>query len=170
MLAPQQVYGIRKRRLIETIGISVSSEQLLSSEHAQRLLYLAIENGEDWEASECPTMHASIWERMRHELIRRTAALKVQEKGENDALFIRRRNALIAEYTHDLQIKTKRLKTSERKGNEQATKLFQAQIDKAESKHREELADLEKGQAVGITPGDAIAACVVRVKHLKATK
>jgi superfamily II DNA or RNA helicase len=170
MLAPQQVYGIRKRRLIETIGISVAREQLLSSEHAQRLLYLAIENGEDWEASECPTMHASIWERMRHELIRRTAALKVQEKGENDALFIRRRNALIAEYTHDLQIKTKRLKTSERKGNERATKLFQAQIDKAESKHREELADLEKGQAVGITPGDAIAACVVRVKHLKATK
>lgn len=165
VLAPQQVHGIRNRRLIETFALDYASSRLVSSESSQRILYLLVENGKDWTDEELPALSQSNWSIIRDELFRRTAQLRAKERGENEALYVRRRNAMLAEHEHEIEIKERRLNTSRRRGQEKAITMFEAQIEKAKARHREQLANLDGQQSVSVIPCDPIAACAVKVIH-----
>lgn len=56
VLAPQQVHGIRNRRLIETFAVNSENSQLLQSEISERLLYLLVEFGKDWTDEHIPPL------------------------------------------------------------------------------------------------------------------
>lgn len=166
VLVPQTVNGIRNRRLIETIAVGASTEEILSSDLAQRLLYLAIENGEDWAGGGGNNLPSSAWDMMMSEVRRRTSQLRERELGENEALYVRRRNALEAEHDYDLQLKKRRLETAKSKGNEKILPAFEGQIEKAQSRFREELSKLKQQQIVSVTSGEPVAICLIHVEHL----
>jgi len=165
ILAPQTVYGIRNRRLIESIARHAETGSVLPSDFSQRLLYLVTETGKDWRPTGGETIPELTWSLMQQELRRRTQELSVKEKGENEALYIRRRNALEAEHEHDLNLKRRRLETARRKGNKQILPAFEGQIEKAESRFRDKLQELDNRQSVSITAGDPIAVCLIQVRH-----
>ncbi|MBN8604257.1 MAG: DEAD/DEAH box helicase [Planctomycetes bacterium] len=166
-LCPQKVHGIRNRRLIDIIAIDSSTGDVISDEHGQRMLYLMVEQGKDWFGEAAPPMSEQIWQKILSEQRSRTSSLRIKEKGENAALYVRRRNALLAEQQHQLDVKMKRLKTSQARGKEKAARMFEGQIEKAQSRHREQLQKLESQQTVSVIHEDPIAACVVRIVHAK---
>jgi superfamily II DNA or RNA helicase len=167
VLVPQTVMGIRSRRLIETIAISADGESLISSDAAQRLLYLTIENGKDWVGGGGNHLPVSAWDKMMSEIRRRTSQLRDREKGENEALYVRRRNALEAEHAYDLQLKTKRLQTAKANKNERIVPAFEGQIEKAQSRFREELKKLDQQQTISVSSGEPIAICLIHIVHAK---
>lgn len=166
-LYPQKVHGIRNRRLIDVIAVDSSTGDIVSHELGQRILYLMVEQGKDWFGEAAPPMSEKIWQKILGEQRSRTSTLRIKEKGENAALYVRRRNALVAEQQHQLDVKMKRLRTSQARGKEKAARMFEGQIEKAQSRHREQLQKLESQQTVSVIHEDPIAACVVMIVHAK---
>ncbi len=164
-LVPQNIRGIRSRRLIETIATNRDTGDSLPPQSSERLLFLITEHGEDWGRENVQCLDSQTWEQMERELRRRTSVLRQNENNENSALFIRRKNALVAEQEHELAVKMRRLATSMRNQKTKAVRLFESQLEKARSRHAEELAKLEGQQDSGVTTGEPIAVCLIQIQH-----
>ncbi len=164
-LVPIQIYGVRERRVIEAVATYSQTKEIISGENAQRLLFLATETGDDWGREKAPLLPTLVWDQMEREVLRRAAEMNRLEKSENAALYVRRRNAQIAEHEHDLSVKNRRLMTSRMNGKSKAVQLFEAQIERAKARHEEALRSLESKQVANVETGEPIAVCLVRVIH-----
>jgi len=164
-MAPQTVQGVRNRRLIETVAIRLDDEHLLSADDGQRLLYLALEFGRQWEVREGHSAPLGIIAKMKTELTRRTSAIRTRELGENQALYLRRRRALEAEHEYDLKLKQRRLQTARSKNNTKILPAFEGQITKAKAEFQRELQNLDDRQQASVSLGDPISICLVHVDH-----
>jgi hypothetical protein len=164
-LLPQQVFGIRERRLIETIAVAFPSGRVLDADCGRQLISMVVEQGQQWTGEGPPAMTDAAWAAMEQESIRRMVELRRRETIENEAMHVRKRNSLIAEHEYHLNIKKRRLKTNELRAQAKAAQLNQAQIEKAIARHRDEIDKLDERKSVRISNDNPIAICAVRVFH-----
>jgi hypothetical protein len=162
-LVPQQVFGIRERRLIETIAVAHPSGRVVDTECGRQLISMVVEQGEQWTGEAPPVMPEAAWAAMEQESLRRMLELRRRETIENQATHVRKRNSLVAEHEYRLGIKSRRLKTNEIRGQAQAAQLNRAQIEKAVALHREKIEKLDERKSVRVSNDNPIAICVVRV-------
>jgi len=164
LLFAHTINSIRSRRMIETIAWSQQKGTILDSELGERLLYLAIEHGTEWDQDQpADAVSADVWTALTLEARKRNRLIYAAEERENQALYVRRRNALLAEHEHDLLIKQRRLTTAELRGSKRILPAMQGQIDKAKSDHRARLGELDQKQEVRASLSEPLAACAVRV-------
>lgn len=160
------VDGIRARRVLETIAWSESSGGILPSDVGERLLHLVQERGAEEDASQTtPALLQETWARMVSEARTRNRTLFDAEKRENEALYVRRRSLVEAEFEHGRTVKAARLQTAQSRGRTKVIPALQGQIQKAESLFRSRIDELERTRDVRCSLSDPIAACVVRVMH-----
>lgn len=163
----QNVEGIRGRRMLETLAWSSSCQDLLAGEIGERLLYLVLEKGTEWGSGDpAPALPASVWDRIELETLERSRLLREQEQRENDALYLRRQRALMAEYEHDRRIKEQRLRTAEQRGHQRIVPAMRGQLQKAEVEFHSKLSDLENAKQVSVRhSSEPIALCVVNIRR-----
>lgn len=154
--------GIRSRRLLETIAIF--GDRVLSAEAGERLLHLVQERGGEWNPahSAIPLM-PDTWARMVSEARSRNRALFEAEKRENEALYLRRKSLLEAEFQHDRKAKEARLETAQARGRVRVIPALQGQLQKAESLFRSRIIELNHTRQVRCRLSEPIAACLLRV-------
>ena len=160
------VEGIRELRLLETIVWSEKERRILPSELGERLLHLIQERGTEYDASEpVAFLSRETWARMESEARARNRTLFEAEKRENEALYVRRKNLLKAEFEQDQKVKMSRLQTAQARGRSRVIPALEGQMQKAEMIFRSRIAELERTREVRCTLSDPIAACLVRVVH-----
>jgi len=164
-LLPQQVFGIRERRLIETIAVTYPGGRVVDTDCGRQLISMVVEQGQQWTGEAPPMMPDATWTVMENESLRRMLELKRRETIENEAMHVRKRNSLIAEHEYHLSIKTRRLKTNEIREQAKAAQLNRAQIEKAVARHRDEIDKLDERKSVRVSNDNPIAICAVRVFH-----
>ncbi|HBI46033.1 MAG TPA: hypothetical protein DDY78_24735 [Planctomycetales bacterium] len=160
------VEGIRdrERRILETIAWSEKGKEILQSEEGERLLHLIQERGVEDDASHpAPVLPPEIWARMESEGRARNRVLYEAEERENEALYIRRKSLLEAEFEHDRVVKVARLNTAEARGRTRVIPALQGQMQKADAMFRSRITELEQNRKVRCRLSDPIAACLVRV-------
>ena len=159
------VEGIRGRRLLETLAWSSDRQELLAGELGERLLYLVLEQGTEWDSVDPPPpMPDAVWERIESEMLDRSRALREQEQRENDAMYLRRQRALRAEHEHDHSVKEQRLRTAELRGHQRIVPAMRGQIQKAEAEFQSKLEELEKSKHVSVRlSSEPVALCVVNI-------
>ena len=164
LLFAHTIHSIRSRRILETVVWHRESESVIDAELGERLLYLTVEHGTEWDQEEpAPPMPLTVWNLLTSEAKRRNRAMFAAEERENGALYVRRRNALQAEHEHELRIKEQRLRTAEYRGHTRILAAMQGQIDKAKSEYRVKVGTLDEMQEVRASLSDPLAACAVRV-------
>lgn len=163
----QIVEGIRGRRMLEVSAWSAVDLELLDGELGERLLFLVLEKGAEWNSGNpAPPLPSEIWEQMELETLGRSQRLREQEQRENDALYLRRQRALHAEHEHDLSIKEQRLRTAEMRDHTGIIPAMRGQIQKATVEFNAKLSALEKVRAVSVRlSSEPIAICVVDVRR-----
>lgn len=158
------IKSIRGRRVLETVAWDANCGTIVEAESGERLLYLVVEKGKEWGGREpAAAMPQAVWEALFSEARKRNRAIRQAEERENRALHVRRRNALIAEHFHDLEVKERRLRTAERGGKTRILPAARGQIEKAKSEHRQKLAELDDKQSTYVTLSDPLAVCAVMV-------
>jgi hypothetical protein len=162
-----QVEGLRARRILETIAWSEVEGTLLDAEESERLMHLVVQRGQEWDRPEdTRAMPITVWNRILSEARNRSRQLLEREKRENEALYVRRKRALEAEYQHDRQLKATRLETARARGrDERILRAFQGQLDKADSSYRERLSNLDQTREVSARLSDPVAACLVEIRR-----
>ena len=167
-----QVTGIRARREIEAIVWSASGNRLLDSESAEHLLHLAVNKGEEWiHESPAPAVPSRVWEWMLSAALHSNKSLRERERLENEATYARRIAALDDEHHHVVsQIGSRRQTALERGRGPEIIRLFDAQIARAESRHKQRCSELEKSKAVTTELTSPIAACAIEVRQLAGEK
>ncbi len=163
-----QVDGLRARQILETAAWSETDGRLLGAEESERLLHLVVERGQQWDSSQdAHAMPTALWNQIVSQVRTRNRHLLEREKRENEALYVRRRRAIEAEYQYDRQLKATRLETARARGREdRILRAFQGQVDKADSNHRERLASLDQTREVSAQLSDPVAACLVEVRRI----
>ncbi len=160
--------GIRARRILETIAWSEPQKEILPAEFGERLLHLVLEEGIEWDDSQpAPPLLSDIWVRMQSEARTRNRALFESEKRENEALYVRRKALLEAEFQHSQSVKEARLKTAHTRGRTRVLPALQGQIQKAEALFRSRIADLDKTRAPSCILSGPIAVCLVNAVRSK---
>lgn len=160
------VEGIRSRRVLETIAWSNARKWLLDGESSERLLHLALERGHEWDSGDSPpSMPEEVWREMLTEARSRNRELREREVRENEALYARRKAVLEAEYEHDRDIKTARLRTAESRGRERVLPALRGQVQKAEAEYHAKLEALDKTRVASARLSDPVAACVLNVRR-----
>lgn len=164
LLFAHSITSIRSRRILETVACEATTGKLLDAELSERLLHLTIERGFEWDRdSAAPSLSPELWERMTSEAKKRNRLLRAAEERENRALYVRRQNALRAEYEHDLMVKQQRLDTARAREKIRILPALQGQIDKAKSGYRAKLEELSKMQDVRASLSEPLAACAVHI-------
>lgn len=163
----QYVEGIRGRQLLETLAWSLDQRELLDGELGERLLHLVLERGAEWGLEEpAPAVPDEVWDRIESETLERIRLLREQEQRENDALYIRRREALLAEYERDRAIKEQRLRTAEQRGQQRIIPAMRGQLQKSEAEFQSKLSDLESSKQVSVWhSSEPVAVCVVNIRR-----
>lgn len=158
------VDGIRSRRLLETVAWSVQEMEILSTELGERMLHLVQERGTEWDPAH-PSFGISsdIWNKLESEAITRNSTLRNAERRENEALYVRRKSVLDAEFEHDLTIKRTRLDTAEQRGRKQVIPALKGQIVKAEHQFQSRVEELDRLRKVHCSLSAPIAACLVEI-------
>jgi len=161
------VTGVHGGRELDPIVWKVDSESPVDSEVGERLLHLVLERGSEWSvASEAPPIQNATWKAMLSEARRRHQALKNRKLVENEALYLRRRAAVEAEFKHiSKQIEARRNTARERGRSDQVIGLFDAQMQKAEVRYQQRVAELESCRQVHTSLSDPLAACAVLVRR-----
>jgi hypothetical protein len=133
----------------------------------QRLLHLILEHGAEWSvAAEAPSIRDATWKAIVSEARRRHQVLKNRKLIENEALYVRRKAAVVAEFAHiRRQIEARRNTARERGRTEHVIALFDAQLQKAEMRYRERVSELEGFRKVHTSLSDPLAACAVLVRR-----
>lgn len=158
------ISSIRSRRILETLAWSMERDRLLEPELGERLLYLTVEKGAEWDQDQpAPPVSHETWNILTSEAKRRNRAIFSAEKRENKALYVRRRNSLQSEHEHDLMIKQQRLRTAQSRGSIRILPAMQGQIEKAKSDFRSKLENLDQMQEARASLSEPIAACAVLV-------
>jgi len=159
-----ELKSIRSRRTLETIAWSAVQQRILPAESGERLLHLVQEHGVEWESQDpAPVLPVDMFAAMESEARKRNRALFESEKRENDALYVRRKSLLEAEFRHDKSVKETRLKTAQSRGRTRVIPALQGQIQKAEILYRSRLADLEKTREATCHLSAPIAVCLVNI-------
>ena len=159
------VDSLKKRTLLDTVAWSEVTSQILDPETAERLLYLVMEQGQEW-TSDPKSMSAEVWTRVRSEARRRSRRLEEKEGRENEAFFQRRERLVRAE--HEMVMRGLEGKLATVTENQRAPgvlNMFQAQIDKARHRHEQQMEQLTGSRAVRVSLSDPIAVCLVHVKR-----
>ena len=156
--------GIRSRRILETIAWSVSRNTILSPEPGERLLHLVQEQGCEWDRNQ-PDLALSTesFSAMVSEARARNRTLYEAERRENEALYVRRKAVLEAEFRHDKRVKESRLNTAVSRGRTRIVPALQGQIQKAEILYRGRIDDLEKTREARCRLTEPIAVCLINV-------
>lgn len=172
MVVAHEVTGIQKRRDLDQIVWWDSGARLVEPEIGERLLHLVMERGHEWTyAQPAPSLPQEVWDRMLAEARTRNRLIRQRKAQENEALYARRKAVLEAEHAHSrAQIKT-RLDTARARGRpESVLALFEAQLQKADSRYHERIAALDAARHVSTRLSDPIAVCVVSVRHKTKTQ
>lgn len=158
------IEGVRSRRVLETIAWSCEDNRVIEDEDGERLLHLLLEEGQEWSLQEsAPSVPADVWNAVLAQARGRNRALRERESRENDALYIRRKNALRMEFDHVKRVKERRLRTAEARGHIRVVPALQGQVLKAEAEFNANLSDLERTKTLAARLSDPIAVCYVRV-------
>ena len=155
--------SLRSRRILETVAYRVSTRSILDPDDGERLLFLITKSGSEWYGTEPSLMKQDVWDLMTKTAFERNRSIHRSESTENEALFVRKRNAVEAEHRHHIDIKRSRLESAERNGKVRIIPAMQGQVAKAESEYRTAIQNLTRNQTVRTSLSDPIAACVVRV-------
>jgi hypothetical protein len=156
--------GIRARTVLETVVWHEDRRNLLPAESGERMMHLILERGLEWDpATTAPPLPPDTWARMISEARSRNRSLLHTERRENEALFVRRKALLEAEFQHIIEVKTRRLRTAEENGKTKVLAPLRGQISKAEAAHRARLADFDKARETRCRLSDPFAACLVRI-------
>jgi hypothetical protein len=159
------IEGIRARRILETVAWSHEGQCLLDGEQGERLLYLAMEQGSEWDRREPGAcVSAEVWEQVLSEVRRRNRELLDREEKENKALYVRRRRAIDAEYQHHSKMIEQKLRTAEARGRERILPAFRGQLQKAKAEYEDKVGRLEQTREVAARLSDPVAACLVEVR------
>jgi superfamily II DNA or RNA helicase len=172
MVVAHEVTGIQKRRDLDQIVWSTANSGFVEPEAGERLLHLVMERGHEWTyAQRAPCLPQEVWDCMLSEARTRNRAIRQQKALENEALYARRKAVIEAEHAHaQVQIQT-RLATARARGRpESVLALFEAQLQKAESRYHERIAALDADRHVSTRLSDPIAVCVVSVRHRTVTR
>ncbi len=160
------VEGIRARRILEPAVWSREGQCLLEPEAGERLLYLATEQGMEWDRAESgASMPTEVWERVLSEVRRRNRTLLEREQRENEALFTRRRRVMEAEYQHHRNMIERKLQTAELRGRDRILPAFRGQLQKAAADYEAKVSQLEQTRDVAARLSDPVAACLVEVRR-----
>jgi hypothetical protein len=108
-------------------------------------------------------LSAATFAAMVSEARTRNRALFESEKRENEALYVRRKSLLEAEFRHDRAVKETRLNTAQSRGRTRVIPALQGQIQKAEALHRSRMAELEQTREARCRLSEPIAVCLVNV-------
>lgn len=158
------VDGIRARRVLETIAWSEERREILPAEIGERLLHLIQERGVEWDTPHpARVLDQDTWAMMESEARTRNRALMEAERRESEALYVRRKNTLEAEFQHDRKVKEARLNTAQARERTRVIPALQGQIQKAEAMFRSRIAELDRTRETRCRLSDAIAACLVLV-------
>ena len=159
------VEGIRTRKVLDTICWSIADRRMLAADDGERLLHLAIQRGEESEGTPI-AVPRELWEQSEQEVLVRNRRLRAAEERENDALYLRRKALLEAEYRHERQRKEARLRDAESRGQVQILPALDGQIKKSEIRHQLRMEELEATRRSGCRLEGPLAACLVRVVRL----
>ena len=165
------IEGIRRRHVLEPVVWHADNSAILDSELGERLLYLTTEHGVEWSSAEHDhPVPRLVWDQLQSEARRRNRELKTRELQENEALYLRRKRVVDAECAHQRDSIEGRLRTARAKGRpDRILKLFEAQLEHAEARHRERLRELDQGRTVSTRLSDPLTACLIDVRRQRAT-
>jgi SNF2 family DNA or RNA helicase len=171
VVVAHEVTGIQKRRDLDEIVWSLTEGRFLEPETGERLLHLVMEQGYEWtHLQPAPCLPLEVWNRLLSEARTRNRAIRRQKTQENEALYTRRKAVIEAEDAHARQQIDTRLATARARGRpDSVLALFEAQLQKAESRYRERVSALDADRHIGTRLSDPIAVCVVSVRHRTAT-
>jgi len=166
------VQGVRQRRMFEVFAWNESERTVLAGDTAERLLHLVMANGEEWAEKEAASsMDDDVYEELAAAALTRTSSLRQHELRENEALYIRRRQTLIAEFERAAQSQRKRIATAELRGNKGILPAMRGQLQKLEVVHEDKLAALDKARDLSVPMSDEpVAMCAVRVQRCVAPR
>lgn len=167
VVVSHEVTGMHGGRELDPIFWSMDLNSAIDAELGERLLHVALEEGSEWSvAADAPAVPADTWEAILSEARKRHQVLKNRRLQENEALYQRRKRAVEAEYKHiRAQIETRRNTARERGRSEQVISLFDAQLQKGETRYRDRLSELDSCRKVHTSLSDPIAACAVLVRR-----
>ena len=111
-------------------------------------------------------MRDEVYDALEKAALERTSALRQNEQRENEALYIRRRQTLIAEFERAAHAQRLRIATADKRGNKRILPAMRGQLQKLEVVHEDKLAALDKARDL-IVPmsGEPVALCAVRVQR-----
>jgi len=164
LLFKNTIEGIRARTVLDTVCWSHDDDRAVPQDQGERLLHLTLESGVDWEIErEPPAIDQTAWSRLIAEARKRNKSLRESERRENDALYVRRKSALEAEFQHERSSKEARLKTAQERAQTRIVPMIQGQLQIAEARFRAHMAELEQMRQSSCPLSDPIAACIVLV-------
>ncbi len=159
----QDIKSIRQRRVLEMVVWDQEEGNLLEPEAGERLLFLTVQHGVSWYGDPPPKMPGDIWRLITTEARHRNRRLREEENRENQALYLRRLNALRAEHDYNLRTMHQRLETNRQRGAFRILPAIQGQIDKEIARFRHATQELDSLQDVSAPLSSPIAVCVIKV-------
>jgi superfamily II DNA or RNA helicase len=161
-----QIEGIRARKVLEPVAWSRTEQRIVDSETGERLLHLVIERGEEWAGASGLALPGSVWARMWAEVRVRNRRILGSEQRENEALYVRRKRVLDADHHYHRELIDGKLQTArERSREERVLRLFEAQLQKAESNYQTRLDELDRARKVTARLSEPLAACLVEIRR-----
>lgn len=159
--------GLRSRSTFEVVAWHAESSTMLAAETGERFLHLVTERGEEWTAKKgAPPMPAAAYDQIIVESVERTSRLRAKEARENEALYVRRLQALRAEFDRQHAARKQRLDTAHATGKSKMAHLMQKQLEKLEAALAVKKAALEKTRAADVSSSaEPIAMCAVRISR-----
>jgi hypothetical protein len=160
------IEGIRARQVLEPIAWSLQEERILDQEGGERLLHLVLERAGEWE-EDAPIVPIPFdrWTLIESEARTRNRRLLENERRENEALYTRRREALLREYEHDRAIKEQRLDTAQLRGHDRILPALQGQLQRAEADYQRKVEELDRTRKVSARLSEPVAICAVAVNR-----
>lgn len=159
------VEGVRQRKLFEVFAWCCNEKVVLVGDVAERLLHLVMTQGEEWSESEAAApMTDYVFRCLSDAAVGRASALRQKEQRENEALYIRRRQTLQAEFERATKAQKQRIQTAEKRGNKAIIPAMRGQLQKLEVTHADKITALDKARDLVVPMSDEpIAMCAVRV-------
>jgi hypothetical protein len=167
-----EIAGLRARRLLETVGLSLRNQQLLEQHEGERLLHLVTEFGQDWlPEQDSPVVSPELWNRVEAESRRRFRARRQRESEISESQYERRHRLLTMEFERNRREKQQRLTTVQERGRNAAiVKAFEAQLTHLAADYQARCRELEQLRNPSVRLSDPIAACLIHVRHVSGWK
>ena len=161
------ISGLKKRRLLQPVVVSVVGDSVATGEDAERLAHMLFEHGEDHPGrAGLGPMPEAAWQQLRSEARRAKRGLEEAEQRLTDSLFEQRRQRVMDEFDRKARAIESRRRTLERnRRSEQMIALASAQLQKAEENRDRKLAQLEADSSVHIElDASPVALCAFEIE------